>query len=381
MMKNTKKIIALALIAALAVSPVSSSAKAGKKSVKITNPSKKKVTLKVGKTLKLKVKVKPSKAKKKLVFKSSKKKVARVNKKGKVKARKAGTAKISVWIKGSKKSKAVLKVKVVKKAKKSEDASSSAQPSQSPAASATASTAASTAASPAASAVASPGASIGPVQSPAATAMPSAVPSAEASVEPSAVPTEEATTEPTEEPTVLPTRDPDDPDQRLKDGSVRESVIQFQTADSSRIDITAGENDLEYALDDNGKDVLSKMNASKFLLGIGAHNLKPSYKLKALEICTANKSYQIKLNRGNVFGIGGTVVASREGISYQGNHNFYGGIAVCCDLSGVSSKDITDINFLVESEQDLELKILAGTEVEKLSEVTGKENRAYSIVS
>lgn len=84
-------------------------------SVKVTNVKKKKVTLKTGKSLALKVKVKvrPNKAKyKKVTYKSSNKKVVTVSKKGKLKARKAGTAKVTVTSKTNKKKKVVIKVTV-----------------------------------------------------------------------------------------------------------------------------------------------------------------------------------------------------------------------------------------------------------------------------
>lgn len=72
---------------------------AAAKSIKF---NKKSINLKVKETVKLKVTVKPEKLKKKLTYTSSKKKVAKVNKKGKVTALRAGKAKITVKVKGLK---------------------------------------------------------------------------------------------------------------------------------------------------------------------------------------------------------------------------------------------------------------------------------------
>lgn len=64
--------------------------------------SKSKVSIVEGKTYNLKVTVKPSKLKNKVTYSSSKKKVAKVNNKGKITAVKAGSAKITVKVKGTK---------------------------------------------------------------------------------------------------------------------------------------------------------------------------------------------------------------------------------------------------------------------------------------
>lgn len=84
-----------------------------KKSVKISL-DKKKITLEAGKTVKLKVKKSPSKAK--VTWKSSKKSVATVSKKGKVTAKAEGKAKITATAKFKKKTaKATCKVTVTAK--------------------------------------------------------------------------------------------------------------------------------------------------------------------------------------------------------------------------------------------------------------------------
>lgn len=124
MNKSMKKITACALTAALALSMTftgggeASAAKKSKgkiKKITVTNVKKKKLKMMEGDSFKLKVKVKasPNKAKyKKVRFVSSKKKVATVSKKGKIKAKKAGKAKISVISRTNKKKKAVIQVTV-----------------------------------------------------------------------------------------------------------------------------------------------------------------------------------------------------------------------------------------------------------------------------
>ncbi len=88
---------------------VKSSKKVAVKSVKL---SKKKLSLSVGSTYTLKVKIKPNSAtNKKVVFKSSNKKIATVDKNGKIKAKKKGTCIITVKTKDGKKT-AKCKVKV-----------------------------------------------------------------------------------------------------------------------------------------------------------------------------------------------------------------------------------------------------------------------------
>ena len=81
----------------MTVLPFGGTGQAEAKTKKITL-NKKKLTLKVGKTFKLKVKG----TKKKAVWKSSKKKVATVNKKGLVRAKKKGTAGITAKVAGKK---------------------------------------------------------------------------------------------------------------------------------------------------------------------------------------------------------------------------------------------------------------------------------------
>ena len=88
-----KQIVAIGVIAGLLLSnlpahvpqSVNAAAKVKVFSVKVTNAKKKKVTLKKGEslTLKVKVKIKPNKAKyKKVTFKTSNKKIVKVSKKG-----------------------------------------------------------------------------------------------------------------------------------------------------------------------------------------------------------------------------------------------------------------------------------------------------------
>lgn len=88
--------------------------------VKVTNLSGKSLTMKKGKTKKLKVKVtgKGKNVSQKVTFKSSKSKIVSVSKKGKLKAKKNGKAKITIRSKANKKKKVVIKVTVGKTKKK-----------------------------------------------------------------------------------------------------------------------------------------------------------------------------------------------------------------------------------------------------------------------
>lgn len=130
-MKSIKSKVLVSLLAfALAVTSVASpsvsaeaaSSKKAVKSVtlKVNNKkvNSKTTTLQVGKTLTVKTTVSPSSAKKSISYKTSNKKIATVSSKGKVKAVKAGTAKITVTVKGknNKKKSVWFKVKVTKKA-------------------------------------------------------------------------------------------------------------------------------------------------------------------------------------------------------------------------------------------------------------------------
>lgn len=116
--KTIKKVIAAAVVAAMGITSIvpAAPAQAAVKTKKLTVKTKK-ITLYKGAaagygSVKLKVTVKPKKAK--VTYKINKKKIASVSKKGLVKAKKPGTAKITVK---SGKKKVVVKV-VVKKIKK-----------------------------------------------------------------------------------------------------------------------------------------------------------------------------------------------------------------------------------------------------------------------
>ncbi|MCR5202162.1 MAG: Ig-like domain-containing protein [Lachnospiraceae bacterium] len=114
--------MAMVLTSGVIAAPGKAEAKKNKKNKKVkmtiynkgTNVTKKKITIKKGATIKLKVKVTNGKVKKKdLTYKVNNEKVVTVNKKGKVTAKKKGNAKITVIakIKG-KKVKAFVKIKV-----------------------------------------------------------------------------------------------------------------------------------------------------------------------------------------------------------------------------------------------------------------------------
>ena len=101
-------VLAGAIVVALAAPALSTTAEAAK--IKL---NKTKVYLLKGKTVKLKI----TGTKKKVTWKSSKKKVATVSKKGKVKAKKAGTATITAKVKGKK-----YKCKIIVETKKQRNA-------------------------------------------------------------------------------------------------------------------------------------------------------------------------------------------------------------------------------------------------------------------
>lgn len=106
------------------------------KSVKVSNVKEGRLTLEKGKSFQLRVKVKvlPNKSRyKKVNFVSSKKKVVTVSVKGKIKAKKVGTANLSVISKKDKKKKAVIKVTVKKNAQEG-DTSAVTPPAGTPAA-------------------------------------------------------------------------------------------------------------------------------------------------------------------------------------------------------------------------------------------------------
>lgn len=94
-----KKVVSLVLVSSLLLQPCIMNVQA--KKAKKATLSAKKVTLNIGQTKKIGIKKKKKNAK--YTFRSSKKTVATVTKKGKIKAKKAGTAKITVKEKYKKK--------------------------------------------------------------------------------------------------------------------------------------------------------------------------------------------------------------------------------------------------------------------------------------
>ena len=120
-MKNAKRQLAwflsMLMVFTLIFSPSISADSARKKKVKLKKIVLNHSTYKLqkGKRLKLKAKFKPKKTtQKKIIWKSSKKKIAKVSKKGVVTALKLGKTKITAKVKGTKK-KATCKISVVKK--------------------------------------------------------------------------------------------------------------------------------------------------------------------------------------------------------------------------------------------------------------------------
>ena len=113
-MKNIslKKLASLFLALALAFTcvavPTNTVQAAKTKAIKVTNVNGSTKTLKSGKGFTLTTNYSASK----LIFKSSKKSIATVSKKGKVTAKKAGTAKITITLRANKKVKKTLTIKV-----------------------------------------------------------------------------------------------------------------------------------------------------------------------------------------------------------------------------------------------------------------------------
>ncbi len=100
MSRRRAKVLSLILVFAMVLTSVEFCATrvdaAKARSLKVTNVKSKKLSLAVGQKKKLKVKVAPKSAAKNVKYKSSKKKVATVNKKGNITAKKAGKANITV---------------------------------------------------------------------------------------------------------------------------------------------------------------------------------------------------------------------------------------------------------------------------------------------
>lgn len=164
MRKSLKKSFAVVMAAAMLVGSVSvaPAAEAAPKAKKIVlNAKTKKLTVGSKFTLKVK-KITPSKAKKNVTWKTSRKSVASVSSKGVVKALKTGTANITATAKSNKKVKAVCKVTVIKA---DVAPTASATPTAAP-------TATATAAAPTATATAT----AAPTNTPRPTAKPTATP-------------------------------------------------------------------------------------------------------------------------------------------------------------------------------------------------------------
>ena len=216
--------LALGMSFCLAVSgmalPAEVSAKKAVLPKKITL-NKKSVTLKEGKTFKIKIKkVKPKKASKKVSafkFKSSRKKVATVSKKGVIKAKKAGSCKVTVTSKKKKKVKATIKVKVIKRTTPKPPVVTTPAvpaPSQAPAVTPDPGTPATM--PPGVSQTENPTAAPSTKPSAAPSTVPTTVPTAAPSSSPSAAPTAVPSTKPSTTPTS--TTIPIEPDETMIEG-------------------------------------------------------------------------------------------------------------------------------------------------------------------
>lgn len=201
--KFLKRSFALCLATALTVtsvfvSDVSADAASSKKVKSITlKIGKKKVTKKVytlAKTKKatIKVTVSPKKAKKSVSFSSNKKKVATVSKKGVVTAKAAGTAKITVTVKGkdNKKKKTWVKIKVTNAGSTGNTGTTSDTQTTKPGDGVTATTTPTVTPTPTPGGTETPTATATPTPGPTATPEPTAIPTPEPPL-PSIGPTQE----------------------------------------------------------------------------------------------------------------------------------------------------------------------------------------------
>lgn len=237
--KNLKRSCVWVLSATLVLSglSVTSNAKVSRKPKKIIlNAKKKKLT--VGSKFKLRVKkVKPSKAIKKVRWKSNNGQVASVSKSGVVKAKKVGVAKITAISKKNKRIKAICTITVV-----SDNSSNlpddggvqivpSAAPSSNPTVTPTSESSALPSISPSSEPTKEPivEPTLKPTDEPAAepTAEPSSKPSADPTDEPVVEPTLEPTGEPVIEPTVEPTAEPSsEPSANPTDAPIVEPTLE-----------------------------------------------------------------------------------------------------------------------------------------------------------
>ncbi len=190
-MRGIAWLLAFALIGGSVGQPVGVSA------AKKPKLNKKKATIRVGKTVKLKVK----NAKGKVKWSTSNKKVASVNKKGLVKGKKKGKAKITAKVRGRK-----LTCKIVVKKKKKKN------PVESASVTASAGTTATAEASPTKTpeSTRTPDVTNTPELTEEPTEEPTASPEESATSEPTASPDVTDTPEPTEEPTEEPTATPEE---------------------------------------------------------------------------------------------------------------------------------------------------------------------------
>ena len=117
-MRNHKSRLLFLLLFLLTLAISATTVFAAAKKPKKIKLNKNKLTIYVGNTYKLKASFTPKKANKKVTWKSSNKKIVTVSSKGKLKAKKAGKATITVTSKVNKKIKAKCKVTVKKKTKK-----------------------------------------------------------------------------------------------------------------------------------------------------------------------------------------------------------------------------------------------------------------------
>ena len=212
-----------------------------KKAVTGISLAKKTISLNVGSTYQIKKTIKPSSSLQKVSYTSSKKSVATVSSAGKVKAKKAGTAKITVKALDGSNKKAVLTVKVSDK-KVPATATPTTVPTTEP------TTVPTTEPTTVPSAVPTTGASATPTTVP--TSVPTGVPTTAPTVVPTTAPTEAPTTAPTAVPTTTPAQnvktitaaDLDANKAYTVSGAYDKVVISSNVGDDAKITIADGAN-------------------------------------------------------------------------------------------------------------------------------------------
>lgn len=380
-----KRVIAIALAAVVAVTALSADtgiAATKVSSVAVTAPAVGTLCMKKGTTFKLKVKVLPAKASnKKVKYASNKKKVAKVNSNGKIKAVGIGTAKITVKSKDRSGKKATVSVKVVKKftkvSKITLSQSSVTLYTNGTDAEKTASLSAKlTPSKPSVKSVkyVSADNSVAKVSNNGVITAVSAgttIVSAYAADGRGAKATcsvkvttkgQDTKVNPANQPlqTNKPSAKPYQPTAKPTNDNKIHTITSTVTK-TTRAEVKAGTSNVSFKVDDNAKNVLDDIDGSVLTLGIYAHNVKPTYTISSLKLKTASDSYDVSLTEDAAGAVGGKASFNDGKISFSSSHNYYGMLTIACSLpSGVKASDITGIDYTVDNTEALSLRLYAG---------------------